>query len=61
MSEEKQPEQNKSTRSFEEWEAALQRLATHRGHPVIIDEDRIRPYYEQGLQPYVVFNELFNK
>ncbi len=63
MSEEKQPEQNKSTRSFEEWKMSLNKLVARTGsQPTTpINDERIRIYYDQGLQPYVAFNELFNK
>lgn len=65
MSEEKQPEQNKSTRSFEEWKRSLELLICSKYgkelHEVNVIDDRVKPYYDQGLQPYVAFNELFNK
>lgn len=58
-------QQNKSTRSFEEWKTALVSLITKKDYKAFevgkIDDERIRPYYDQGLQPYVCFKELFNK
>ena len=64
MPEEEQ--QNKSTRSFEEWKGSLINVYTHiKGIDVKaiteIKDEQIKPYYDQGLQPYVAFNELFNK
>lgn len=63
MSEEKLPEQNKSTRSFEEWKVALMSLIFNKdpSKTMVIENSKIKPYYDQGLQPYVAFNELFNK
>lgn len=61
MPEEQQ--QHKSTRSFEEWKVALNKLVERTGSQPTgpVDEGRIKPYYDQGLQPYVCFKELFNK
>lgn len=64
MPEEIQQEQgNRSTRSFEEWKTALMSLVSRQdpSRRVIIENEKVRPYYDQGLQPYVAFNELFNK
>lgn len=58
-------QQNKSTRSFEEWTKALMSLIIHRDQSNInvvdFDLDVIKPYYDQGLMPDVCFKELFNK
>lgn len=54
---------NKSTRSFDEWKAALQGLVDRHslhGAAELIDE-RIKQYYDQGLMPDVCFKELFNR
>lgn len=63
MPEEQQ--QNKSTRSFEEWKLALTKLMelhfVQNKDTLTIEDEKVRPYYDQGLQPYVCFKELFNK
>lgn len=65
MIEEKQPGQNKSTRSFEEWKLSLEKLISQKYnkelHEINVVDDRVKTFYDQGLQPYVAFNELFNR
>lgn len=63
MLEELQP--NKSTRSFEEWKTGLIKIIANSGNTTVtsdhINDERIRPYYDQGLMPDVCFKELFNR
>lgn len=61
MTEQTQP--NKSTRTYEEWKESLQRLIERKDPAAIagLTDQRVRPYYDQGLQPYTCYNELFNK
>lgn len=60
-----QPLQNKSSRTFEEWKAALIKIisAKHGKPPneVKVDDKRIQPYYDRALMPSVAYNELFNQ
>lgn len=58
----------KSTRSFEEWESSLLKIvakyeASNRNENLIatIVDEKVKPYYDQGLMPTVAFNELFNR
>lgn len=56
-------EQNKSTRSFKEWKIALMDMVSG-GDPsqrIVIEIERVKPYYDQGLMPDVCFEELFNR
>lgn len=64
MPEEIQPEQtSKSTRSFEEWKASLMKIVSqYNAQPTgQISDERLKPYYDQGLMPTLCFNELFNR
>lgn len=58
-------QQNKSTRTFEEWKVALLKLImVKKGHPISQEkniDDQIKPYYDQGLMPDVCYQELFNR
>ena len=55
-------QQNKSTRTFEEWKTALRVLVANRKPgTAILDDERIKPYYDQGLMPDVCYQELFNR
>lgn len=62
-------QQNKSTRTFEEWKIALIKLirAKHSMRPDSVlnaekeFDERIKPYYDQGLMPDVCYQELFNR
>lgn len=60
-----QPPQSKSSRTFEEWKAALIKIisAKHKKPPteITIDDKRIQPYYDRALMPSVAYNELFNQ
>lgn len=51
-----------SARTFEEWKIALISLVSKNDPTkrIIIENEKVRPYYDQGLQPTVCFNELFN-
>lgn len=53
----------KSTRPFEEWKASLMKIVSqYNAQPTgSISDDRLKPYYDQGLMPTVAFNELFNR
>jgi hypothetical protein len=63
MPEEQQP--NKSTRSFEEWKLALEKLVSVNYekplHEINVIDEKVKPYYNQGLMPDVCFKELFNR
>lgn len=64
MSEEIQPEpQNKSTRSYEDWKNSLLSIIAHHdpSRAVIIKDEQVKPYYDQGLMPTVAFNQLIYK
>lgn len=54
---------HQSTRSYEEWKLSLLSLIANKNptNKVIIENDKIKPYYDQGLMPAVAFKELFNK
>lgn len=58
------PQQNKSSRSFEDWKVELIRIiAAKHGKPldqVKVDDNRIKSYYDRALMPTVCYNELFN-
>lgn len=60
-----QPPQNKSSRTFEEWKAALIKIisAKHGKPPteINIQDEKIKPYYDRALMPSVCYNELFNQ
>lgn len=64
MEEQIQP-QSKSSRTFEEWKAALVKIisAKHGKPPteITLDDSRIKPYYDRALMPSVCYNELFNQ
>jgi hypothetical protein len=51
-----------STRSYEEWKVALRKLIDRKdpSSAIEIDDERVRPYYDKALMPYVCFKELFN-
>lgn len=56
-------QQNKSTRTFEEWKIALMSLVS-RGDPskrIVIENEKVKPYYDQGLMPEVAYKDLFNR
>lgn len=59
------PPQNQSTRPFEEWRASLLVIIMEKkGVPadkIIINDEKVRPYYDQCLMPDVCFKELFNR
>ena len=63
--ESQQPPQAKSSRTFEEWKAALIKIiSANHGKPpteITIDDKRIQPYYDRALMPSVCYNELFNQ
>jgi rRNA pseudouridine-1189 N-methylase Emg1 (Nep1/Mra1 family) len=58
------PQQNKSSRSFEDWKIALIKIiASKHGKEtkdIKVDDDRIKSYYDRALMPSVCYNELFN-
>lgn len=60
--EEQQLPPNKSSRSFEDWKKSLLKIVeARRGNLVIpLDDNKIKPFYDQGLMPTVAFNQLFN-
>lgn len=58
-----QPQPIKSTRSFEEWKRALAKLIS-RSDPstrIVIEDEKVKPYYDKALMPGVCFKELFNR
>lgn len=63
---EQNEQQNKSTRTFEEWKTALIKHYTNRkgldlNGIIRITDDQIKPYYDQGLMPEVAYKDLFNR
>jgi hypothetical protein len=58
------PQQNKSSRSFEDWKIALIKIISAKHEKPIdqvkVDDDRIKSYYDRALMPSVCYNELFN-
>ena len=56
-------ELNKSSRTFEEWKQALRKLIdkTDPTSRIKLEDERIKPYYDQALMPDVCFKELFNR
>lgn len=66
MAEEIQPEQqNKSTRSYEDWKLSLINIYCHKigldDRIKNLKDEQVKPFYDQGLMPTVAFNQLFNK
>lgn len=56
---------NKSTRTFEEWRASLMALIIHKkgvkAENIFLNDEKVKPYYDQGLMPDVCYQELFNR
>lgn len=56
-------QQNKSTRTFEEWKLSLRNLIDRKkpGSNLPIINEKVKPYYDQGLMPEVAYKDLFNR
>lgn len=57
-----QSPQLKSSRTYEEWKAALIKIVErHYGHSrTEIKDEQVKSYYDRALMPDVCFKEIFN-
>ena len=53
----------KSTRTFEEWKTALYQIVDkYKLQPTSpIDDEILKPFYDQGMMPAACVNQIFNR